>query len=118
MAEEKLQISVYKINDESDLFSENGSHFSVIVERIKAKGFDSQNINNSNNDYQMRLFYKKNPLNPKWKGFLSTVVEDSQDILKTNQSWAESFVMILEKNSTNNLYAVVGGLLGYHAVED
>ncbi len=118
MAEEKLQISVYKINNESDLFSENGSHFSAITEHVKAKGFDSQNINNSNNDYQMRLFYKKNPLNPKWKGFLSTVVEDNQDILKTNQSWAESFVMILEKNSTNNLYAVVGGLLGYHAVED
>ncbi len=118
MAEEKLQISVYRINNESDLFPEDGNHFSSIVEHIKTKGFNNQNINNSNSDYQIELFYKKNPLNPKWKDFLSMVVEDKQDILKKDQSWAESFVMILLKNSTNNLYVVVGGLLGYHAIED
>jgi len=119
MLEEKLQIAIYKINDESDLFLEDKNNLLVLTEHIKEKGFVNQKLNpHLNNDYRIELFYKRNPLNSKWKSFLNIVAEEDQDILKTNQSWAESFVMILLNNSSNNLYAIASGLSGYYAIED
>ena len=118
MAEEKLQIAVYRINNENDLFSETEDIFSVLSEHIQSKSFFSQELKpNLNNDYQIELFYKKNLLKPKWKDFLSSISRDDQNILKIDQSWTESFVMLLLNTSSNNLYAVAGGS-GYHAIQD
>jgi len=118
MTEEKLQIAIYKINEESNLFSETENMLSILSNHIESKGFSSQELeSNLNESYEIKLFYKKNPLKPKWKLFLKDIAKTEQDILKENQSWNESFVMLLLNNSSNNLYAIAGGL-GYHAIQE
>jgi uncharacterized protein (TIGR04141 family) len=118
MSEEKLQIAIYKINEESNLFSETENMLSTLSDHVKDKGFSPQELkSNLNDNYQIELFYKKNPLKPKWKLFLKDVAKNKQDILKENQSWSESFVILLLNSSSKNLYAVAGGL-GYHAIQE
>ena len=118
MTEEKLQIAIYKINEESNLFSETENILSILSDHIKSKGFSPQKLeSNLNKSYEIEIFYKKNLLKPKWKLFLKDVAKTDQDILKENQSWNESFVMLLLNNSSNNLYAIAGGL-GYHVIQE
>jgi hypothetical protein len=71
MSEEKLQIAIYKINEEKNLFSETENTLSILSEHVKSKGFFPQELeSNLNDNYEIELFYKKNPLKPKWKLFL------------------------------------------------
>lgn len=115
---DKTQISIYRIDTDHGLFSRSNDKISILCEKINDNSFKEQKLkSNFNNDYVIKLFYKKCPLKPKWKLFLKDVVESDQDILKENQSWSESFVMIFLSLSSQNLYAVTGGL-GYHAVKE
>lgn len=62
MIEEKLQITVYGINNGDNLFSgtETENVFSGLSEYIKSKRFFSQELKpNLNDGYQIELFYKK-----------------------------------------------------------
>lgn len=67
MKEEKLQIAIYKINEESNLFSKTENILSVLSDNIKSKGFSPQelvlNLNDNNDNYEIELFYKKIYLN-------------------------------------------------------
>lgn len=60
MTGEKLQIAIYKINEESDLFSETENIISLLSNHIKSKGFSPQELElNLNDNYKIELFYKK-----------------------------------------------------------
>ncbi|MCK4540378.1 TIGR04141 family sporadically distributed protein [Candidatus Parcubacteria bacterium] len=118
MEEEKLQIAIYRINTENDLLFEAEDSFACLSERIKSKGFSSQNLQDDLiGDYDIGLFYKKSPLKPKWKDFFNGIAKDNQDILKLNQGWTESFVILFLNNISNNLYAITGGS-GYHVIQE
>jgi len=118
MPEEKLQIAIYKINIESNLFSQTENISLFLGNHIKRKSFSLQELKTGfNHDYQIELFYKKSQSTPKWKDFLSNIAKDDQNILEIEQCYTESFVMILSNITSNNLYAVTGGF-GYHAVQD
>lgn len=118
MSDPKIQIAIYKIDADAQLFRDNESIIDALSQHVEIKGYENQNLTVSTKDgYEMRLFYKRNPLNPKWKDFLEEVVSDGQNILQNNQSWSESFVFLLLNTTSDNLYAVTGGM-GYHAVQD
>jgi len=119
MNKEKLQLAIYKINSNNDLFSKKEDKLTALSEHIKNKGFIPQKLkSNLDINYQMSLFYKNNPLKPQWKDFFRVIAEHDQNILDKNKSCAESFVMLVLNTSSKNLYAVVGGLLGYYEVQD
>lgn len=118
MSEQKIQIAIYKIDEDAQLFTDTESIITALSDHIVSKDFEKQNlVANTRQGYEMALFYKKNPMNPKWKDFLNEVVSDGQNILKDRQSWGESFVLLLFNNSSGNLYAATGGM-GYHVVQD
>ena len=118
MEEEKLQIAIYRIDTENNLLFEAEDRFAYLGECIKGKGFSSPDLPEALiDDYQIGLFYKKSPSKPKWKDFFNGIVKDDQDILKLNQGWIESFVILSLNNISNNLYAIAGGS-GYHIIQE
>lgn len=118
--EEKLQIGIYKIDTGTDLFPEGGNSLDIVIDSItRESGFTQQALKKeSEHGFKMALFYKNTPLNPKWKRFLTGVAKGGQEILKEDKSWAESFVFLLEKTESQNLYAITGGLSGYFGIQE
>lgn len=116
--EEKLQLAIYKI-DHGTIDSTGGEDlFSKVSTHILSKSFASQKINwDSIKDYQLALFYKKTPSNPKWKTFFKKIADNSEKILKENQSWNESFILLLLNKTSQNLYAITWGL-GFHIIQE
>lgn len=117
MEDDKIQIAIYKIDIESDLFHQDESHLSVLENQAQIKGYVSQKLGIKFDNYQVKVYYKKNPLKPKWKNFFGKFIVENQDILKSNQSFSESFVMFISSEETGSLYAVTGGS-GFHIIQD
>lgn len=109
MAEGKLQIGIYKIEED---------HIVHIPSIISRKGFRQQELEREEiSGFKLVLFYQKKPSDPKWKEFLCSLAKEGQAILDEKQSWAEGFILLLSDNSKKNLYAVTGGP-GYFAIQD
>ncbi|MHA1169428.1 MAG: DUF6119 family protein, partial [Candidatus Hodarchaeales archaeon] len=120
MVNDKLQISIYKIDTNHGCFDDCESLIEALSATIQEEdnSYNVQEIQDSiTTDYEIILLYKKNSQNPKWKRFLSSIAREDQDVLKDNQSWAEGFVLLISHNSTHSLYAVCGGT-GYFAIQD
>lgn len=117
MDKDKLQIAIYRIDKDSELFPENGTRLSILESQAKSKGYSLQNLKQKVENFEIKIFYKKSPSEPKWKKFFESVIDDDQDILKNNQSWSESFIMFLLNTKTENLYAVTGGS-GFYVAQD
>jgi len=116
----KLQIGIYKINLESDLFISSTDHIDTMVATIKAddSDFELQKIKDDlSDDFEIQLLYKKKASNPAWKEFFSNIATPDQDILKPFQSKIESFAMFLRNDSSGNLYAITGGF-GHCPIQD
>lgn len=119
MTDDKLQIGIYKIDTNHNLFDDRESAIEALSTAIQEEDdlYNVQDIqDNITTDYEIVLLYKKNPQNPKWKRFFSSIAKEDQDILKGNQSWAESFILLFAHNNSDNLYAVSGGT-GYFAIQ-
>jgi uncharacterized protein (TIGR04141 family) len=117
MSDEKIQIGIYKIDTENVFFNEvkilNGVVF--LAER---GGFIAQKtIQNKKAGFDLLLFYKDRSSNPKWKVFLEDIVRDDQDILRTDVSRTESFILFLVKEDGGAAYAVSGGQ-GFFAIQE
>ena len=109
MAEGKLQIGIYKIEED---------HIIHLPSTISRKGFRQQELNREKiSGFKLELFYQKKLSDPKWKGFLSPLAKEGQAVLDEKQSWGEGFILLLLDNSQKNLYAVTGGP-GYFAIQD
>lgn len=120
MPEEKLQIGIYKIDTEYEIFEDGADCLEVINNiLIESNDFERQTLDiNQSNNYEFALFYRKNPTRPKWKDFLRPITIANQNILKENQGWAESFVLLLKSNQSQNIYGITGGLHGYFAIQE
>ncbi len=109
MAESKLQIGVYKIEDKVVLAD--------LSDSILAKGYSAQELElTKKNYYDLSLFYCRKNSNLKWKNFLQGIARANQDILK-QISKTEGFVLLLSKESNGCIYAVTGGI-GYFAIQE
>ena len=108
MTEPTLQIGIYKIEDNQIL--------AEVITSIENKKYSLQQLQKYIiNGFTLHLFYKKKCFSPKWKAFIGTIVQTSEDIIKSDQSYSEGFVLLLSKDS--NIYAVTGGA-GFHALQD
>lgn len=120
MSEDKLQIAIYRIDETNDSF-QDGDVFDILVENILSKGYAEQKIKDSTleeySEYKIKLFYKKNPSNPKWKDFLYDIVETNEDIIKKGVGWNEGFIMIFSNTESGRVYAISGGS-GYHIFQE
>ncbi len=116
---DKLEIAIYKVNPDCKILSQAEDKVLCISSHIISKNYIQQTLKTEKIDdnHQIKIFYRKTPSNPAWKEFLTSVVEENQNILKLNQGWNESFVMIIESNKNCNIYIAAGGL-GYHAISE
>ncbi|MBU0612102.1 TIGR04141 family sporadically distributed protein [Patescibacteria group bacterium] len=114
MEEEKIQISVYQIALDSDLFQDENK-LDTLTQTIESKGYTQQEISDGIDGFSLKLLYGVKPQNPKWKKFLSQVTTDNQPISEINKSWTESFILLAQNK--NNIYAVTGGL-GFFIIQD
>jgi uncharacterized protein (TIGR04141 family) len=109
MADEKIQLSIYKLEQEN---------LTQLPTGIAEKNFLKQELEQETvSGYKLELYYRNKPSDPKWKDFLCSFAKEGQDILEENQSRSESFILILEKTNEEYTYAVTGGQ-GYFAIQD
>lgn len=114
MEEEKMQIGVYQIALDSDLFQDENK-LDTLTQTIESKGYTQQKISDEIDGFSLKLLYGVKPQNPKWKKFLSQVTTDNQPISEVNKSWTESFILLAQNE--DNIYAVTGGL-GFFIIQD
>jgi len=77
---------------------------------LKSKGYKEQTIlSGLSSKYDIKVYYKKATTPIKWKGFIGTIVDPNEEILKISKSTSESYVIILFSKSTKKYYASTGG---------
>lgn len=114
MEEEKIQICIYQITLDSDIFQDE-NQLDTLSQTIESKDYTQQEISEEIDGFSVKLFYGVKPQNPKWKKFLSQVVTDNRPISEANKSWTESFILLAQNEK--NIYAVTGGL-GFFTIQD
>jgi len=85
MSDDKLQISINKIDTNHDCFADCEKAIETLSTAIQDEdvSYNEQTIqDNISTDYEIALLYKKNPRSPKWKTFLSSLATRGQDVLK------------------------------------
>ena len=112
----KMQIGIYKIDSDIELIGE-GELFDKISSLIISGGYENQIIEANPENIELKLLYKKEPRNPKWKTFLKEITKDQEPVSMPNKSSGESFVLLIKKTSNNQIYAIAGGQ-GYFAIQD
>ncbi len=104
-----IKVAIYKIARNFDDLANYLLH---------EKSYSEQRLkDNLNNDFNLKLFYRKKPIRDNYKTFFGEIVNNEEAIIKDETGISKSFVMILQKNSSSNIYAIAGGL-GYHAIQD
>jgi uncharacterized protein (TIGR04141 family) len=85
-------------------------NFKFLNTLLKNKGFKEQSIlPNLSSKYEIKVYYKKTSNPIKWKGFISTIVKPTEDIIKNIDSTSESYVIILFNLLTQKYFASTGG---------
>ncbi|MFH1309762.1 MAG: DUF6119 family protein [Candidatus Omnitrophota bacterium] len=110
MRDSKLQISIYKIEDDHNV--------NEMVAALEKQGFEGQELEAREVEkYRIKLYYQLKPTNPKWKFFFNSIIKTNQKILEENKSRTEGFVLLLHNTDNDNLYAINGGC-GYFAIQE
>ncbi len=118
MPEEKLQMSIYKLDLGSSIFEGEDEEMSILSDVIVAEGYRPQSLRAEGvDDYRLKLFYKSKSYSPSWKGFVASLAARGQSILRRDRSASESFVMLLLSKTTDNIYAFTGGQ-GYFVIQE
>ncbi|MFC6037190.1 DUF6119 family protein, partial [Hyphococcus aureus] len=93
-----------------------GNPIDGLCQHIEGLGYSEQKLTQSSiNNNNLRLFYKRYPMTPKWKGFLADVTAKTEAALEEDQSRQENFVLLMENQATQSLYALSGGY-GHSAI--
>lgn len=115
---EKMQVTIYKIDNENTIFDDTKNIIDPLRKRIIKNGYKRQTLKtNLKAGYTIELLYSSYPSNPKWKDFFVGVAEKEQPILKISKGRNESFIMLIYNETTENLYAITGGT-GYHQIQE
>lgn len=107
---DKLQISIYKIEDD---------HNSDDLKRhLTDSGYEKQNTKKTiSTEHSVDLYYQRKTTTPKWKGFIASTTSPNQKITKPHQSSNERYILLLQNKVSKNIYAVTGGA-GHFSVQD
>ncbi|WP_369753747.1 DUF6119 family protein [Flavobacterium sp. WC2409] len=112
---DKIQNNFYLLKESVKVLKkskviEEEINFKFLHTLLKNKGFKEQSIlPNLSSKYEIKVYYKKTSNLVKWKGFVSTIVEPNQDIIKNTDSSSESYVIILFNLLTKKYFASTGG---------
>lgn len=101
----KVQMAIYKIIADKD----------KVVENIKSEKYRLQKSTYAEDDYDIEVYYKISKSTPKWKQFVKSIVEENEKIVGEKKNHSESFIALIEKTDTKNLYAIAGGY-GFYAI--
>lgn len=102
MSADALQIAIHKLK---------GSDLEGAVQAMERQGYQAQQLKADNSEgFKLRMFHIHFPGKPKWKGFTASIARAGEPVLKTEQSWSEGFVLLLQNEATNAVYAVAGGV--------
>jgi uncharacterized protein (TIGR04141 family) len=105
----KIQTSIYKIDDERISFDE-------LAEAVLKQNYKAQALKLAEKDgYKLKLFYLMKKTSPDWKDFYKNIVVDRQQILRKLVN-NEGYVLLL-KSESDSVYALTGGL-GFFAIQD
>ncbi len=120
MSDDKLQIGIYRIDTDLECFANSKSPIADLCGSVIDE--DSRFVPQKTKTriapgYKVALLYKLSQQTPRWKSFLSNVVLGGQDVLGEGLSKTESFVLLLARLDSGNLYAVTGGV-GYFAIQN
>lgn len=84
----------------------------------KSKGYKPQKVNpNLHANYEIKLYFKKQTTDIKWKEFIKSIAVENEAILKNNKNSSESYILILKTKKRNHYYASTGGL-GHTVIQD
>lgn len=125
------QVNIYKINNETKLtekifielskniYDESKKALTILLKTENETYYNPQKLDSETiNNFQLYLYYRENPKSkPDWKDFLSEIVENNQNILKTVDNKHESFILFLYEKISKNLYAICGGH-GFFTIQD
>lgn len=77
---------------------------------LKKNKFKEQKVlPNLSSKFEIKVYYKK-AVNPvKWKGFMRTIVQKDEEIIKTDTSTSESYVILFYNNTSKKYFASTGG---------
>ncbi len=112
MKEKKeIQIGVYRID--KNLFNNKteGEIVDLIIESYNKKvsedkKFHVQKTNQKFTNFEVKIFFSKKTQPPKWRSFLSNILEDSSPLLKGFNTDVSYIAFIYNKD---NLFAISGG---------
>lgn len=89
-----------------------------ITRLTKLKGYKSQKVTpNLHANYEIRLYFKKQTTDIKWKEFIKSIAVAGEAILKNDKSSSESYILILKSKKRNCYYASTGGS-GHTVIQD
>lgn len=112
---EKIQNVFYLLKEnvtviEKRKIVEKTLDFNYLHKLFNKKGFTQQQLKSDlSTKYQIKLYFKKSKTKIKWKEFITTIVEEGEDILKLQNSIAESYIIIFYNKKTEQYFATTGG---------
>ncbi|MFQ9316816.1 DUF6119 family protein [Dysgonomonas mossii] len=122
---EKIQKSFYLLkekyisfNETTQKFKEEVIDFIFLQKYFRTKNYNEQEtLPNLSNEYEFKLFYKKLPSSPPWKGFIRSIAKEDQRILEENKSFSESYLIVVKSISSNQYFVTTGGY-GHISIQD
>lgn len=111
----KIQNTFYLLRDKirvlkgAKIIEETIDH-KFLDKHLKKNNFKEQKVlSKLNSTYEIKVYFKET-INPiKWKGFMNTIVERGEKILKKETSISESYVILFYNSKTKNYFASTGG---------
>lgn len=120
---EKLQLGIYRIKDEiielkkGKLSSRVTIDIPYLQSIFKTKGYKQQVLQpNLSNDFDIFLFFKRNPSHIRWKEFIENIADSNAAIIKHKKTNNESYVLVFNNKATGKIYATTGGF-GHTALQ-
>ncbi|MFC0514688.1 DUF6119 family protein [Mucilaginibacter angelicae] len=122
---EKIQNSFYLLKEEVNVFTKSSRKYipqvvdlTHLKKIFKARKYKEQPLkNNLSQNYDVKLFYKRNTTPVKWKEFIATIANASADILKHQNGHSESYILLLFNKTTKQYFTSTGGY-GHIDVQD
>lgn len=112
---DKIQNNFYLLKDSINVLKKSKVvietiDFKFLHSHLKTHSFKEQKvIPNLSSVYEVKVYFKKTVNSIKWKGFMDTIVQKGEEILKNDKSISESYVIIFYNKISKKYFASTGG---------
>jgi len=113
-----IQTSIYKLRPSIAVMDSTNTlvimdiDFTFLESEFTKQGYEPQKLKAiKKKGHNFRLFYNTWSTSIKWKEFIAEIAHPEEDILKTNDSLNEGFILLIsvQKRNKEELYAITGG---------